>query len=95
LSDLQCPATVILAAPGMTLPAAVAEVYTPDASDGAALRAEVDALSDLHRGETIAVLAPPATLAAALGLPEPPDHAITLEIDSSGWRVRPTSTPQS
>ena len=87
MSDLQCPATVILATPGMTLPAAVAEVFTPDASDGAALRAEVDALSDLHRGETIAVRAPPAAIAAALGLAEAPDEPVAVEVDSAGWTI--------
>ena len=88
MTDLQCPATVILAAPDMTLPAAVAEVFTPEVKGGAALRAEVDALSDLHRGETIAVLAPAATLAAALGLAAPPDAPVVVDIDSSGWTVK-------
>jgi hypothetical protein len=87
VSDLQCPATVILATPGMALPATVAEVFTPEVAGGAALCAEVDALSDLHRGETIAVLAPAAAIAAALGLAEPPDQPVTVDIDSSGWAL--------
>ena len=112
MSDLQCPATVVLLAPGMTTAlrplAGVFAAGTPppsaaalaaaadcrlavlDAPDAPALRRRIDELSDLHRGETIAVVAPPDLLAALLGRQATP---AVVEIDSSGWTVRAPATP--
>jgi hypothetical protein len=80
MTDLQCPATVILAAPGTALPDWLAGVFTPGAED---LRRAVDELSDLYRGETIAVLAPAGAIAAALG--GEVELPVTVAVDSSGW----------
>ena len=59
-----------------------------DVADGPALVQRIDELADLHRGETVAVLAPREMLEDALERAgaddEPP---VTVAIDSSGWRL--------
>lgn len=116
MSDLQCPAIVILTplegvAAGERLLAGrhvagrflVATAATAaaaraaagggamemlgDVVDGAGLRGQVDALADLHRGETVWVVAPSAMIAAALGRGELVE-SVVVAIDSSGWTVR-------
>jgi hypothetical protein len=86
VSDLQCPAIVILTArddgaaarPGEH----VAGVFRVG-GDGAALRREIDALADRHRGETVTVVAPAAAIAELMG----DGRDVRLSIDAAGWRV--------
>jgi hypothetical protein len=93
VADLQCPAIVILAPAGAEVPARAAEVFTMDAAaGGAALRERVAELSDLHRGETICVVAPARAIAEALGLDDPVDSPVTVAVDSSGWTLAPSSS---
>jgi len=82
MSDLQCPATVILLSraasesdAGRRLLAGphVAGVFIArDIVDAAALRRFLDELSDLHRGETIAVVT---------------EEPVTVEPRGSGWTL--------
>jgi hypothetical protein len=58
-----------------------------EAVDGATLARAVDELADLHRGETIAVVASDDAIRDALGAARAPAGAITVAIDSSGWSV--------
>jgi hypothetical protein len=114
VSDLQCPATVILVAPeavaraslaGRLIAGVFAAADLDDAAraaagslaeqagcrldevEGAALREELEALADLHRGETLCVVARPESIAAALRRAGGEAGPVTLAIDSSGWRV--------
>jgi hypothetical protein len=87
LGDLQCPAYVVLAAPGEDVSAivaghAVAGEFAVTGA-GAELRARVDELSDLYRGETIVVVAPPEVIRETVGVSGP----VTVAVDSSGWTV--------
>ncbi len=58
-----------------------------DVVDGATLRAAIDHLGDLYRGETIAVVTTAALIAMALGSATQAAHSVTLAIDASGWTV--------
>ena len=94
MSDLQCPATVVLVGSGrleaeatrrVLAGRAVAAVFDLAPPDGPALRRSVDDLSDLHRGETIVVVAAPRTIADALGMTR--DGQVVVAVDSDGWTV--------
>lgn len=118
MSDLQCPAQVVLAAremlPSLTgerfsavyvLPAIAADPAgraaasgfaaqvncrldtLADAIDGAGLRRALQELSDIYRGETIAVIAPRDLLREAIGRAAESAQPIVVSIDSSGWTV--------
>jgi hypothetical protein len=106
VSDLQCPAWLVVARPPLpaevrdglaqgrfacvyvggpehvTGLAGVGERVAPGlAGSPADVRAEIAALADLHRGETVLVVA---------DLDEPdPDGAVLLAVDSDGWVVQP------
>jgi hypothetical protein len=83
MSDLHCPAIVILTTRGGARHGEhVAGVFGVD-GDAAALRREIDALADLHRGETVVVVATPAALTELMG----GDDDVRLSIDAAGWRV--------
>ena len=116
MSDLQCPAKVVLAAREM-LPSlagerfsgvyvAAATVADPagraaasgfaaqancqleilaDATDGASFRRSLQDLSDVYRGETIAVIAPRELMREAIGRAADSAQPIVVSIDSSGW----------
>lgn len=124
MSDLQCPATVLLV-PGRVLDPGVlgsslsgrrlsgvfvvpSIVEDPEAHatarhlaasgscpietmpgvvDAASLEAAVDDLSDLFRGETIAVVAPSTSIEAVLGLAGGESRPIAVAIDGDGWVV--------
>jgi hypothetical protein len=124
MSDLQCPATVLLIArallgsadvgprladrrlAGLFMESSVAadphavafvtrlaeqgdhpvEVLT-SARDSTSLARAIDQLSDLYRGETIAVVAPDSTLRDLLAAAAAPTELVVVAIDSSGWRV--------
>jgi hypothetical protein len=45
----------------------------------------INQLSDLYRGETIAVVADAKTISGALGWDSAPTAPVTVAIDSSGW----------
>jgi hypothetical protein len=118
MSDLQCPAKVVLAHREM-LPSLAGErfsgVYVApaiaadpassaaasgfaaqvncrldtlvEAIDGASLRRSLQELSDIYRGETIAVIAPSALIREAIGRAADSAQPIVVSIDSSGWTV--------
>jgi len=118
MSDLQCPAKVVLAVLEM-LPSLAGERYSgvyaapavaadpvgraavsgfaaqancrldtlADATDGASLRRSVQDLSDVYRGETIAVVAPRELIREAIGRAADSPQPIVVSIDSSGWTV--------
>jgi hypothetical protein len=67
--------------------AGCAMVVLHGTGDGPLLRRGIDELSDLHRGETVWVVAPPALIGEALGRGPAPRGPVTVAIDSSGWTV--------
>lgn len=86
MSDLQCPAIVILTVCGARGDGARGEHVAGTfriGGDAVALRREIDALADLHRGETVVVVATPAALTELMG----EDRDVRLSIDAAGWRV--------
>jgi hypothetical protein len=116
MSDLQCPATLILLTPETAavsdvgeyrlslvifahdLPLARAaalslggqrgyEAKAADITHGEALRARIAELSDMYRGEQVAVVASAQAICEALRLPAPPTAAVALAVDSDGWRI--------
>jgi hypothetical protein len=91
VSDLQCPAIVVLAAtghPARDVGPHVAGVYDlGGVADGPALRARVEALADLHRGDTIVVVAEAAVIRDALGRGREGEGPVAVAIDSAGWTV--------
>lgn len=114
MSDLQCPATILLIAdeslrssrPGLAKSGHLAAVFIASAvaadldplaaatrlagvADGATLAQAMEDLADLHRGETIAIVAPREMIQHALGTSEPPADLVAVDIDASGWSVRP------
>ena len=97
MTDLHCPAIVMLVTSEAELAGEqLAGIFaTPIAGsaraatlteviDAASLRAAIDHLADLHRGETIAIVATNDELRALVGRTAP----ITVEIGASGWAVR-------
>jgi hypothetical protein len=120
MSDLQCPATILLIPSesagadacwralegqrllGFYVDAAVERDAAirglADAADcpvqeiaavqnGASLTQTLEGLADVHRGETIAVIATAKVIEARLGLDRVPTTPIEIKIDSSGWAV--------
>jgi hypothetical protein len=126
MSDLQCPATVLLIAheslaagarpaflgsrnlSGVFVASAAAEndpgalaaatrmaeaggwrlSTLADVADGDGLARAMEDLADLHRGETVAIVATREMIQAALGVAAPAADMIVVDIDASGWRVR-------
>jgi hypothetical protein len=116
MSDLQCPASVLLLAPDALSAGALLEkrlsllvvassehtaelaaralaadsgcpLRVVDLPDGPSVVRQVDELADLHRGETIAVVAAQGAIEAALGCSLAPAAAVTVAVDSSGWTL--------
>lgn len=96
MSDLQCPATVVLVAADVLARVGAAAIvvgqhlagtFDVDVADGAALRRRVDELADLYRGETILVVAPLDAICTALAVSGALDQPVTVAVDSDGWRV--------
>lgn len=58
-----------------------------EALDGPTLARAIDDLADLHRGETIAIVASAGAIRDALGLARAPADPVTVTIDGSGWSV--------
>ncbi len=126
MSDLQCPAMVILASPESLSGAGVVErllsgrtlagvffVAPPGddaaarlaaeelgaaaecrhevltgAVDAATLREGIDALSDLYRGEELAVVAPTSLIREVLRRADVSSEPIFVAVDDDGWDVR-------
>ncbi|MFC0625049.1 NUDIX domain-containing protein [Kribbella deserti] len=89
--SLHCPTTLLVLSPGSIPPAErrIARVYAadPGADVGADLGAgfDPDLVADLHRGETVVLLAN-----SFLGIPAPAE----FEHDGAGWlHVHPARTP--
>jgi hypothetical protein len=57
-------------------------------SDGASLAQAMEHLADLHRGETIAIVATRGMIEDALGTASPLADPVTVSLDASGWSVR-------
>jgi hypothetical protein len=125
MSDLQCPATILLitresiassgepiveaghlsgvfvasavaADPsGLAAAARLADERAlrlstmPDATDGASLARAIEDLADLHRGETIAVVATTDMIQNMLGDVSVRADPITIAVDDAGWFVSP------
>jgi len=125
MSDLQCPATILLMAResiasggpvilearhlsgvfvasavaadpgGLAATARLAEegawrlTTMPDVSDGASLARAIEELADLHRGETVAVVATRDMIQDLLGEASVGEDPITIAVDGSGWFVSP------
>ena len=124
MSDLQCPATVLLIAresiasrggpaligarqlsgvfvassvaadpSGLAAAASLADqggwrlTTMAEVGDGASLADAIEHLADLHRGETIAVVATQEMIQDVLGSASVSVDPITLAIDGSGWVV--------
>lgn len=93
MTDLQCPATVVLLANQAPVPAWLGRLRVAgeyEIQGHAALLALVADAADLFRGETFVVSAPSADGQQALrqqGLPTV--LPAVVEVDSSGWRLVP------
>ena len=124
MSDLQCPATILLIAPdsiasrgapailgaarpsGVFVASAVAAdpgalaaatalagasacrlTIVPDLADGPGLARALQELADLHRGETIALLATRAMMEELLGKRSAGADPIAITVDASGWSL--------
>jgi hypothetical protein len=129
MSDLQCPATVLLVPLASCASGACARSfdgrrlsgYFVDASiaanpdelaairrlaeasncpveivgalnDGTSLAQTLEQLSDLYRGETIALVTTAGVIRSLLGYAHLPTEPITVAIDSSGWVVTDNSS---
>lgn len=125
MSDLQCPAIVLLVDPRIivsygvsalvgsrrllsvfVVPAVADDPYERiaardladeghcdlenlvDVVDGKSLAEALGALADLHRGETIAVVATRSMLDDMFGVTRAPDVPLVVEVDSDGMSVR-------
>lgn len=106
MSSLQCPATLLLAAPNAALPAGIriAQEWAPDeallSGDVPTLRSALSGIADESPGETTLVPVLDDRLRAALPRLaridlEPQELAeaplLTLEIDAEDWVVRAVS----
>ena len=122
MSDLQCPATLVLISPetatsgaqalrgrvhlaGVFIASAIADDARAAALaarlasehgcrcgtlaivDAASLARAAGLLADLHRGETVVVLAASSAIRDALGWPSEPAEPLMVEVDSSGWTL--------
>ena len=93
VSDLQCPATVVLMERGMPDPDWLSRYRTAgrfDAAGGTDLRSTLDGIADEYRGETVVVSAARADLVELLGrLGLAARLPAVLDIDADGWRPAP------
>jgi hypothetical protein len=121
MSDLQCPATIVLIARESIASGGGAEILAgrqvsgvfvasavepsglaaagladerrlstlPDVADAASLARAIEDLADLHRGETIAVVATRDMIQEMLGDAGVRTDPITIAVDDSGWSVSP------
>lgn len=93
MTDLQCPATVVLLADLAPPPLWLGRVRVAaefEIQGIAAVIALVEDSADLFRGETFVVRAPSADLSAALRQWSiPAALPAVVEVDFSGWRVVP------
>ena len=96
MGDLQCPATILLVPrESIASSSALLEsshlagvfVASADVTDGAGLARAIEDLADLHRGETIAVVATREMIRDMLGQ-DLGEQAIAIAVDDSGWSLR-------
>jgi len=62
-------------------------VDSAEIASGQALVEQVDQLSDLYRGETIAIVATRETVRDALDRIDAPTEVVAVAVDSQGWNV--------
>jgi len=97
VSDLFCPARVVVTPSSSAVALADALVAELAARLGTSygrlpegtLRVALEAVADLHRGETVVVV----TDADLAQLPGRPGAPVLVEIDADGWRTQPVSRP--
>jgi hypothetical protein len=100
MSDLQCPATLVfvdpeslgrialnVAAVYAATEVAVAAQVLSGVVNAATLTEAVQHLADLHRGETVVVVAPPEMIKDALELPDDHPLPVRVTIDSQGVEI--------
>ena len=90
MTDLQCPAIVVLIAGDAAAPSWLSRVAAEFVVDGDAadLGRLVEESTDLFRGETFVVRAALSRIREILrkrGIPS--DPPVAVEVDSSGWRL--------
>jgi hypothetical protein len=90
VSDLQCPARILLVRPDVD-PSALIELAAREHVSGTITGPGVDLaeVADLHRGETVLVLADEGPHV------ERGSDLVLVEIDADGWRVTDLSTDLS
>ena len=121
MSDLQCPAVLLLSpaelsdlpeigmsgrlagvfvaasakqtaratAERLAMRAGCVVEHLPTLRPGTHLPDALEHLADLHRGESLAVVAEAQQIQAALGSASSPKAVVVLTIDASGWHVGP------
>lgn len=90
VSDMQAQrlALVVIAEDlGPDAPSFACETSHEPLTHGAALRARIAELADLYRGEHVAIIASAQAIGELLHQPVPPKEAITVAVDSDGWRI--------
>jgi hypothetical protein len=115
MSDLQCPATIVLLTEQSVGTSELRElrlarvVYAADSGsegaarelarvhdcdveaasgmDGPALGAQIEALADAYRGESVAIVTTARAVCAALRRSQAPAVPVVLAVDSGGWNV--------
>lgn len=91
MTDLQCPAIVVLLEADTAEPAWLGRLPVADvlvATGHTDVGSVVDEVADRFRGETVVVVAPAAEVARALrghGIDDPPP--VVVGVDAEGWRV--------
>ncbi|MER1996021.1 MAG: hypothetical protein ABTA24_05925 [Arthrobacter sp.] len=92
MTDLQCPATVVLIEGDAAAPTWLSRVAAEFVVDGGAvdLGRLIEESTDLFRGEIFVVRAALSEIREVLrkrGIPA--DPPVAVEVDSSGWRLSP------
>ena len=94
MSDLQCPATVVLVERGSTDPSWLSRFRIAgrfDADGSTDLQSTLEGIADEYRGETVVASAARADLVELLGrLGLAVRLPAVLDIDADGWRPAPT-----
>ncbi len=84
MSDLQCPARLVLV-PALSEPAPEVDArLTPESEP----LSQLEDLADLHRGETLVVAVPPEAVESLPQALRPgAGKPVHVELDADGWRL--------